>query len=144
MATVKAARNSLVTLVEAVTPPSATAVPYRHLANVKTLPDGAAARRVFWFEPRGGAVLEEHGHTSAGYEHRMDLRLALTATGEGTAGIFDMVTDEATLLVQTINDWTTYPAGVDHVQADGYEVRALESEDFEVVINVVVRTQETA
>lgn len=119
------ARNAVVTLWEALTPPTDTGIGYSHLADttVDTVePDGVASHRNFAFFPGAGSETLEYGPSAAQMTHTLEAELYLNVEGLGLMAAFDAAINEAVLLQRAVNKATSWPTGVDIVRCQSYEV----------------------
>lgn len=138
----KSARDTMVTVVEALTPPTDAAVTY-HLVDGRSKLDGVSGRRAFYFEPPRGGVVKEFGALVSTLRHEVQLVLRLSTAGLSRTTSFNDVADETVLVTNAINNRSSWPSGVDYVQVEGYETRDTDSDDIEVVFAITVETQET-
>lgn len=101
---------------EATTPPNRTNVTY-HRVTGKTVEDGLAADRSFWFEiqPDGRTINSENSDASY-VVWKFLARLMLTAAGRGVEDLNEAVANEGNLLCRQVENRTAWPAGVWEVQ----------------------------
>lgn len=139
------ARTSVVTVIEALTPPSETGRTYRHLASERYIPSGASSHRCFWFEPDSGNEQINMIAIGAHYEHAWSLNVKLSTAGTNVATGFDMLVNEAVMLVRAINKQSSqsWGSGVDMLWCDGYELQEDEGDDFILVLKLRAHTIET-
>lgn len=142
-AAVITAKNSMVTVIESVTPLSDTAITYKYLSTAKAIPDGASAHRKFWFRAKDGGEVAHMGPSSALLNHNLEIVVHLNSAGYGLDGFFDFITQEAVLLKRAINKRSaTWGAYVDQVRCDKYSFEPGESDDILLVLSIYVLTTE--
>lgn len=142
----KAARDTIATVWEALTPPTDTARGYHHLDG-KREPSGSSARRCFWFDPPAGSGIVDQGGTLSRWRSTIVGHVLYPQAGRSTVDAFDELADEAMQLALAVNNRsTTFGSGVDIVEVTGWEVgdtTGAGDETREIRLTFAVETQET-
>lgn len=123
MSSVKTARNTIAAAVEALTPLDAGRAYVHHEARGR--PRSADGHRRFWIVARSGGVPQEYGAASMRMSHELELHIVWRTAGLGTDEVLDLVTDDAAQIVGALSGITSYPAGVEHIEATRYEITPL-------------------
>jgi hypothetical protein len=137
----KACRDQITTDWQALTPPTAPRRTYRKITGKEQL-DGASGHRTFYFLPPESAVISEFASSFTVYRYEFDARLQLSSAGLGIDATFDQIVDEAILFVNAVNERANWPAGARMVQANGYSVEEVDSDDFDVILPIVAEIEE--
>jgi len=138
----KTARDTIATDWAALTPASGNLGYRHHAGRHESLPDGASGHRVFWFgADEGEATLEIAGALTT-YEHRFTASVRFSTAGVGTVGELDFI-DDVVLLINTVNNRSSWGAGIRAVTADTYSFQDTDSDDIECVIALVANIEET-
>lgn len=137
----KGARDQITADWEALTPPTTARRTYRKIGG-KELLDGASGHRTFYFLPPETAAVAEFASSFTVYRYEFDARLQLSSAGLGLDATFDQVVDEAVLFVNAVNERASWPAGVRMIQANGYSVEEVDSDDFDVILPIVAEIEE--
>ncbi len=139
------AKATIISVVEALTPPDETSRPYRHLDNERYLPQGSSGHRTMWFEATKSAE-QMHVDTLAGeYRHEFKLFVRISSAGLNVATAFDSVVNEAVLISRAINKRAaSWGSGVNLVQCESVEITEDgEGEDFILEFSLVCECIET-
>tara|TARA_Y100000310_G_scaffold325083_1_gene388022 strand:- start:932 stop:1378 length:447 start_codon:yes stop_codon:yes gene_type:complete len=139
----KTARDTITTIWEGLTPPTDTARTYHKITGRQVL-DGASGHRCFWFDPPTGGNVESFATAAQQVRHAVTANIKLSSAGAGVDEVYDDVADEAALLLGGINLYSSsWPSGVVHASATGYEATPIESDDVLLAIAIDIITQET-
>ena len=87
-------------------------------------------------------MISEFASSFTVYRYEFDARLQLSSAGLGIDATFDQIVDEAILFVNAVNERANWPAGARMVQANGYSVEEVDSDDFDVILPIVAEIEE--
>jgi hypothetical protein len=138
-----AARDAIVAALEALTPQGVTSPGYKHLGSRREQPSGAGAHRVFWFDHDGIRPDRDFGATLSYHEHRVSLTVHLSGAGLGPTAMDEAIANEGCAIQRLINATTWVVSGVDFVRAGDLAVVEVGDEDRDLVLALVIATQET-
>lgn len=142
--TLLTAKATIITVIEALTPPDETARPYRHLDNERYLPQGSSGHRSFWFEALKMAEQLHVDTAIAEYRHEFKMFVRLSSAGYNVATAFDSVVNEAVLISRAINKRaTSWGSGVNLVQCESVDITEDDGEDFILEFALVCECSET-
>lgn len=110
--------------------------------------DGVISPREFYFTaPSGGRTTEFGSLEYTVREYGFNGVVRLSGDSRDFFDLFDAVVDEANLLVNVVNLFTGWPAGVRKVRAadegDRWRTEPVDGGDFEIVIPFVAEVEET-
>jgi hypothetical protein len=138
-----AAKDGIVTCLEAVTPLTDATIPYRYLSTSRSVPDGASAHRKFWMAVKDGGGVMHMAAASEIYRHTIDVNVYLTSTAHGLDGYFEFLAQEAILLQRAINKQSlSFGTGVDMVHCPKYSFQPTDGDDMVLTLTCTVQTIE--
>lgn len=106
---------------EGLTPPDRTGVTY-HRVTGKSVLDGTAGDRSFWFEVApGGRTISAESTADTRVVWRTIARILLSASGRGVEGLNEAIANEGNLLCRQVENRTSWPAGVWEVMPPRWE-----------------------
>lgn len=138
------AKDTVATVVAALTPPDNTNVPYRHMSTARYIPDGASADRQFWFVVSSGQDIMHMVAGGGHMEHVFELVIFLSSSGYGQDDLFERVANEAVLVSRAINKRSaSWGTNVKYLRCSGYKIEAVESDDLLLRFQLACETYET-
>ena len=138
---VKGVKNQIITLWEALTPPTEATILYRNIEDARQLFGGAEHRR-FWFELPDGDLIDDFGNTNESIRSTFLGRVRLEVSGRGIDSVFDIIADEAVLLRETVNRVSSWPPGVDFVECTLTRPVKTDLNHIDLTFTINVITQE--
>lgn len=137
-------RSSITTLLEALVPETSAARVYKSIDR-RNKPNGSAAsmHRRFWFELGGSSVTNEWSSALTGHETQFVLIMAYQDHSADEPERFDRMATDAIQILRAINTKQTWPAGVDAVRCERYDVVPDEQDESDtIVFSMLAQVQE--
>lgn len=141
-ATVKRVRDGISTLWEALTPPSDAVVRYKRLRLLGRT-DGPIPRRSFVLSAPSRGEQREFARSFGVFAWTFSGTVRLTTAGRDVEDIFDDIADETGPLVNKINSYREWGAGVRLVRAGPTTPQITDDGEIEVVISIYAECEET-
>ena len=138
-------RDAIADAVEALTTPDLSGQLFVHAGALFRLPEGIQGHRMFRFEEPTAAVTTEFGTTSHQVEHSFVMRCRICTSTDTHADEFSGLVSEAVTLIRAI-DGTSLAAitGAQAVITDGYRTEPTESDDTDIITEIIAYTTETS
>lgn len=112
VATITAVWDQIASDWSSTTPPNRTAVTYQR-ATSKSVQDGTAGDRNFWFEVvPGGRAINMESTADTRVLWRFLARLMLSSAGRDVEDMGEAIVNEGNLLARRVENRTSWPAGV--------------------------------
>lgn len=135
------ARDSIASIWEALTPSSDPHVRYKQARTLERL-ESVFSRRAFYFEAPIGAEESESGGNFALVDVRFRAVMRIDLSGRTFSGVFNDVSNEASLLMGSINFFNgSHGTGVRQIVARKWETQAADG-DLDLVITFEAKVEE--